>query len=486
MEAAEAIQRAAERLRDGQEAGEVFEQAGLTESRDRRAAESLAAWLETREQLESGKADTVKLENAVKAYQEQFNRFYDAVNDFLVVHGYEPIGFIKGYVPQDCAMTPSRGHAQLNSARPLDGAVAESNLQPEANQNALGKVLEAMGLGNEVSKLPVSIAGRTRDFKPGKRWNPYFLSRNGGETQYDIAKAYESYVDYMSDVLYHTDDIMRVREAGKYFRRTYAPEDIREGLRWAQDVRSTGSAAEKAEFLREMGISDHTSAMTSNDIDRALENYIEKQYKDLDNTTKFSDFVVYLDDYANNLAAKQVFADRDMERTFGRLSLNIGKKLSNAFARAQVAGNLSSALNQTSQLPLISAELGTRYTARAWKDNWNGQLRRGAWAMESDFLAEKNGVDYITTTPEEMIISGLFKPAEFVDGFLSTLAVRGKYLQEIDAGKSHQEAMRSADRFGRRVMGSRAKGSTPLAFQSRNFFSKALHMFQPLGRLRRP
>ena len=77
-----------------------------------------------------------------------------------------------------------------------------------------------------------------------------------------------------------------------------------------------------------------------------------------------------------------------------------------------------------------------------------------------------------------MVVTALFKPAEFMDGFVSTVAVRGRYLQEIRAGKSEREAMKAADAWGKSVMGSRAKGSRPLAFEAKNPVAQMVNVFQ--------
>lgn len=42
------------------------------------------------------KIDSVRIDNAVKHFTERYNDMYEAINDFLVAHGTEPIGFIKG------------------------------------------------------------------------------------------------------------------------------------------------------------------------------------------------------------------------------------------------------------------------------------------------------------------------------------------------------------------------------------------------------
>lgn len=449
MEMSEAIQNAAQNIRNGEDAGDAAKEFSL-DREQRRLAEKYSRWLETQEILESGRVDNVKVENAVAKYKSMFDQFYDAINDFLVAHGYEPIGFIKGYAP---------------------------HIQPENNQNLLNKSLQAMGINTDVTRLPSSIAGLTADYRPNKRWNPYFLQRTSDITEYDIASAYESYVDYMSDVLYHTDDIMRVRQAANYFRRTYAPDEIRENLSWAEELRYR-STDDKAAFLRDHDVISKTSAMTPGDISQAMDEYVDKLYEDITRTTKYSEFVSYLDNYANILAGKQSMADRGWEYSSGRTILNLGNKLVRAFGRAQVAGNLSSALNQTAQLPQIYAELGTKNTVQAIADIWSGKLRRAGWAQESDFLTGKKGIDYLVTDPADMVVSTMFKPAEFADGFVSTVAVRGKYLQEIQAGKSEQEAMKAADAWGKSVMGSRAKGSRPLTFEAKNPVAQMVNVFQ--------
>lgn len=449
MEMSSAIQNAAENIKNGADPTDAATEFSL-DREQRRLAEKYSRWLETQEILESGRVDNVKVENAVKKYTDLFNQFYEAINDFLVAHGYEPIGFIKGYAP---------------------------HIQPENNQNLLNKSLQAMGINTDVTRLPSSIAGLTADYRPNKRWNPYFLQRTSDITQYDIATAFESYVDYMSDVLYHTDDIMRVRQAANYFRRTYAPDEIRENLSWAEELRYRNTD-EKAAFLRDHDVISPTSAMTPGDISQAMDDYVDQLYEDITRTTKYSELVSYLDNYANILAGKQSMADRGWEYSSGRTVLNLGNKLVRAFGRAQVAGNLSSALNQTAQLPQIFAELGARNTAQAIADIWSGKLRRAGWAQESDFLTGKRGIDYLVTDPADMVVSTLFKPAEFMDGFVSTLAVRGRYLQEIREGKSEREAMKAADAWGKSVMGSRAKGSRPLAFEAKNPVAKMVNVFQ--------
>ena len=417
-------------------------------------AQQYARWLEAQELLDSGKADAVKINNAAKKYSAMFDKFYDAQNDFLVAHGYEPIGYIKGYAP---------------------------HLQPESAHNGFTKAIKAMGINTEVTQLPSSIIGLTAGYKPNKRWNPFFLQRTTDLTDYDIASAYESYVEYMSDVLYHTDDIMRVRAAVNYFRTTYAPEEIRAELETANLVRH-GKAEEKAAFLRARGVISSESQLSPGDLDTMLQEYGQKRLENMGRMTEHSNLTMWLDNYANILAGKQSMADRGWEYSIGRNGLNFGGQFTSRFAKANVGGNLSSVINQVAQAPQITAELGIKYSTKAIGDIikgiFKGGLRNSVWGKDSDFLTGKNGIDYIVYDKKDMIDRAIFKPLDIMDGVVSTLAVRGKYLKELDAGKTHEAAMKAADKFGTEVMGSRMKGSKPTAYDSKNIVSRMVHIFQ--------
>lgn len=442
---------AAENLLDGAEMKDTAQEFGLHGKEERELAQRYADWLETKRELDSGEVDRVRVENAAAKYSGLYNEFYAAINDFLVAHGYEPIGFIKGYAP---------------------------HFQPEAESGKLERALKAIGvdLGAEVGKLPASIAGLTKEFKPNKRYNPFFQHRNGKSTDYDIQKGFEKYVDYLSDVLYHTDDIMRTRAASKYFRKKYAPDEISAQIQQAEDLKFA-TAEEKELFLKTNGIIDSSTKMSYQAMNQAMEKYTDSLFDDVTQTTKYGDLVTWLDDYANKLVGKQLFNDRSMEREVGRMSLNVGRKLVSTFARANVAGNLSSALNQTAQLPMIAGELGPKYVAEAIGDITSGKAR-GDFADRSDFLTEKRGIRYLTSTKGDKFTAALFWPLERMDYLVSSIAVRGKYRKELAEGKSEKDALRAADRWGRDMMGSRSKGTAPLTFQSKNLISQMVNLFQ--------
>lgn len=396
--------------------------------------------------------DQIIMENAIEEYKKIYNELFDAINDFLVSHGYNEIGFIRGYAP----------HFQKR----------------EVQQGLIG-ALKALGVEKEsVSELPADIAGRTADFKPNMRWNPHMQGRKGSATSYDIQMGFEQYLHYAAEMFYHTDDVMRIRQAVKWFRGQYSGDTISEAIEKAQ-IDKHKTVEWKQDFLEKKGMITTGAVLDSKEINAIYNQYLEELFEKAspENLQKYSEFVTWLDNYANIVAGKQSLADRGLEYGGGRDILNVGSRLMRAFSAANVAGNLSSVLNQSAQLPLIQQQLGS-YLERAMFDMARGGTAKDHFAERSDFLTDKRGVEKLTVDGYEAFISSLFKPAEMMDRLVSTLAVRGKYLQALDQGMDMDEAMKEADDFGRRVMGSRMKGAKPLGFESKTFVNQMLHVFQ--------
>ena len=457
MEMREGIRNAAENIRRGKDPLDAAREFSLN-AEERGLAQQYARWTENQERLRSGEFDSIKINNAVQEFAKKYDLFYDAVNDFLTAHGYGTIGFIKGYAP---------------------------HMQGADTQNKLLSALRSMGVTTDASNLPTSISGLTADYKPGKRWNPHFQQRLGEKTDYDVYQGFESYVSYLGDIFYHTDDIARLRGISRYLRKTYGPEEINNAIDHAESLQNADLETQ-TEALKSLGkISDGTK-LSYQDARKLLDEYINEQYKDITRVSKYGEFVKYIDNYANLLAGKQSMADRGMEYMAGRTSLNAGNKLVAAFGRAQVAGNVSSVLNQSAQLSQILAEVDGKYIAQAAADLAKGtggklwNIKKSDLFDQSDLLTGKKGIEYLTADDSKFdrMVSAMFKPADIMDSMVSALALQSKYNQLMAEGKPSEVAMLEADRWATQVMASRMKGSRPMAFESKNVVNQMLHMFQ--------
>lgn len=410
-------------------------------------AQQYAQFLTQKDGLK-GEIDEKKCAAAVKQYRQLFDDYYNAIADFLVSHGDEPIGKIDYYAP---------------------------HLSTADKVNLLNQAFEALGFNASATRLPAEIAGRTEDFRPNKRWTPFFQSREGTQTEYDIVHGFESYVTYLSDVLFHTDDIQKIRALENYTR-LGGKNDFKNSLAEAIELSRSGQRDEKLDFLRELKRVDDFAEPTTAEINKQLDQYIAELFAAEKNNTRYSDLAVWLKNYGDVLAGKQFGGDRGAEHRGGRGVLKLGTQLTQAFARANVAGNVSSAVNQIAQLPTILGERSKRSIAQATAEFATGKLRQ--FQMDSDFITGKKGVDYISNTFADSFMSGMFKPAEFVDTTMATIAARAAYLDAIRDGKTHEEAMRAADAYARSIMGDRTKGAKPLMFHSKTPVMQMVNMFQ--------
>lgn len=416
--------------------------------------ERYKAWLDTQERLQDADVDAKKIEEAAAEYKKAYNEFYDLINEFLVSHGYDPIGYVKGYAP---------------------------HMQPEKAQEGTAKFLKLIGIDTQVSELPTAIAGRTDSFRPGKQWNPYFLERtktSNDNVEYDAVGGYESYVNYMANVLYHTDDIMKLREMSKYFRGKYARDGISDRIAQAREMHNA-SLEQKIGFLESADRIAEGTRLTEEQADAALDKYIDSLFENINGMTKYGQFVSVLDDYTNKLAGKRTTGDRTIEHEVGRTALNIGNKLTKIFGESTIVGNLSSALNQTAQIPMLTAEVGVGNVAEAVRDIMTGETKADGWEGASDFLTGKRGIDQLTETKglgKVMDVAAI--PFAAVDDVASRVIVRAKYLQEVKSGATYEEAMRAADEYASRMVGNRIQGAKPMAFEGSRLSQKVLTTFQ--------
>ena len=366
------------------------------------------------------------VQKAADKLRQKYSDYYDAINDVLVAHGYEEIGFIKNYTP---------------------------HMQEEQMRKAMS-IFERLGISEQVAELPTELAGRTDMFRPGKKWDPHFLHRTGEKSAMDAVGGFLSYANYMSEVLHHVDDIQKLRTFSDQIRYEYADE----GLRADYDA------------IRE------SKDMTQEQKDAELEKLRDRK----DNNSKMGAYVTALDNYTNILAGKQTQLDRAVETAIGRKGLNMIQKPIQTLVKSSIPGNLSSAINQTVQLPWLTAEAGEGNVIQAVYELARGKLKKEGFVRESDFLTGKRGAEALQKlkqkTAGEKILDAASIPFEAVDDAASQVIVRAFYLKNVKAGMDHKAALRQADAQAERLVGSRMKGAKANIFSDKSL--KLLTTFQ--------
>lgn len=373
-----------------------------------------------------GEADPKKVETAVSFYRQCYDSIREVVNDFRLEHGLTEIGKQENYFPHFSEDDP------------------------------LTKTLKQLGLEG-ANGLPTSISGETAWFRPNSRYVAYFQERRGPETTYDSDLGFQSYMNAVADMLYHTDDIMRLRNFDAVIRGKSKEVDI-------------ANTIDSILGKKNLQLSDSEVEV--------MDKILQGEYMDMEASRSYSSFAQWLTNYTNKLANKQLFGDRVVEEKFGRLAYNLANKIEARFGRNSVVGNISSALNNTITLPKILATTDQKYVARAIAGLRSGELKN--LAAESEFLQGKKGVRQLVESPTQkimrMVSSFTFEPIEEA---VSDVAFYAKYLEQMDKnGGNSGAAAATANDYAANMMARRSKGAKPLNLESKDPLWKLFTMFQ--------
>ena len=367
------------------------------------------------------KLDRKKIDNAIIEFRNIYDELFTSMNEVRIRNGYEPIPYRKEYFP----------HFQLEG----DGGI----------MSLFGQVF---GISTDI--LPTSINGMTHTFKPGISYFSHAQERLGFATVFDAVEGFDRYIEGAMNVIYHTDNIQRLRALASQIRYNSTSDGIRAQV--------------------DAVLADKT--LTEQDKDNRIRDIYEKGRFSLSN------FVAHLDEYTNLLAGKKSLSDRTMEYGVGRTAYNTVSKFSGRVAANMISANLGSAL--TNFIPIVQANAavptgdvlkGMFQTLRNIKD-------RDGIAERSDFIANRRGSHILKQTKTEKASEISMWVMENIDSFVSESIVRARYSFNLKRGMSEQTAMEEADAFAAGVIAGRSRGAMPTLFYQKNPITKLLTQFQ--------
>lgn len=367
-------------------------------------------------------ADADKIEAAAKTMRGIYNQLIEKANNELIRHGCEPIEFRKDYFP---------------------------HFSEDKPDSMLAKIGHYLGIDVAKDELPTDIAGLTHTFRPGKKWFGNALQRTGKATEYNAVKGFDLYIEGISDVIYHTEDIQKLRALESEIRFKYSDDGIKKRVK---EVRESDAP------------------------DTVKESLIEKIYEE--GNTKLGGMATWLRNYTDQLAGKKSQFDRVFEQGLGRGIYNTTKALENRVAANMVALNPGSWL--TNFIPLVQAgEISPKYVIEGMAQTIGNRFRKvDDIADISTFLTNRKGSDTLWKTNIEKIQNVLTSPMQMIDNFTSEALVRAKYAEGIKKGLNEVDAIDAADKFAADIIADRSKGALPTMFNSKNPISKIFTMYQ--------
>lgn len=385
---------------------------------------------EAENQIDTGAME--RINKGISEIQKIYKEIHPKINEVLIRNGYDPVGYIDGYFP----------HMFFND--PTD---------------TVGKALNKLGINLGYTELPADIAGKTENFRPGRKFSGNLLKREGNRTDYDALRGLENYLYSVGDVIYHTDDIKTLRAFEDHVRYQLSPTAVKEEIDKVYNNFDLDLEQKRIE----------------------LDNLYEKNknlYKNEHNKT-LQNFVSYLRTYTDLFAGKQHPFDRPFETTvFGRGAYNAANAYSQRLGANSVGANLSSAL--TGFIPLTQgfAPITMKNRLRGMKEGVVAvrMKKPDSLTRKSAFLTTRTNTKKLYQKLPGKIADMSFVPMEKVDQFATQSIWRGRYYDNINKGMNETEAIREADRYARDLFAGRSKGAVPPAFQSKML--KPLTMFQ--------
>lgn len=357
-----------------------------------------------------------KIQKSVDTFRTWYNGAIDTANEVLVKNGYPPVQKLENYFPHFTGDDP---------------------------------LMKALGIKLDNMELPTDINGITANFKPGKQFFGNFLKRTGDKTTYDAVAGFDRYVEGISNVIYHTDDIKTLRAFVDELRLKYSSDEV---IKRVEEIRN--------------------SDLPETEMEEAISNILKN------GDTHLSNSVADLEEYTNVLAGKKDLADRAAERMFGRPIYNAVNVLSNRIGKNMVAINPGSWL--TNFIPVTQSLATTSKGAvlQAFDDTMRNLVKNDGFVDKSTFLTNRVGSDILDKGIVEKTGDVLSAPFKWIDNFTSNVVTRAKYWEGIDKGMAPEDAMRQADDWAAKILGDRSKGAQPTLFNQRNPITRVLTQFQ--------
>lgn len=367
-----------------------------------------------------------KISNAVEEFRNIYDELIVETNKVLKEQGYKEIEYRKGYFP---------------------------HFQEETRQGKFAKLAEKLGFNTSKNDqtLPTDIAGMTEIFKPGKTYFKNAQQRKGKVTDYNALKGYDNYIRGAADLIFHTEDIQKLRALENVIRTQYTDASIQKRL---EDIyNNEGLDQEQKQKL------------------------VDEEYLKINNP--LPNFVTELRDYTDTLANKKDIGDRGMEHMLGRETYTIMKDVQSRVSANMVGFNISSAL--TNFIPITQAwgEVSTKNMFKAIRESIANQFHDDGFADCSTYLINRTkAADRLYKTKLENINSKAGVIFEGIDSITSNVIVRGKYYDNIDKGMTQEKAIKNANEFAKDIMAGRSKGDMPTIFNRKSPVIKLFTAFQ--------
>lgn len=390
---------------------------------DKQTMANAQLYLDSIEYIKLNNLDLNKIQNAAKVFKKTYDELYDRINSVLKTQGYKEMDYRKNYFP---------------------------HFIEDKSNTFIGKMMDKLGFKKQNNDIPTEIAGITDQFKPGKIYFRNLEHRYGNTTDYDALKGFDNYIRGAGNVIFYTEPIQKLRALENEIRYLHSDKGIQE--QYDKIINSD---------------------LNSDDKQIQLSQVFENA------NTPLNNFVTELRSYTDGIANKKSELDRRLEQAFNRNMYSAMNNIQSRVSANMVGLNVSSAI--TNFIPITQAwsQIKTKNMLRAIKSTIVSNFTNDNFENNSVYLTNRlNQADRLSKTALDKVSEKMSFLFDVIDGFTSNVIVRGKYLENLENGMNHADAINNADRFANNVMAGRDKASMPTIYNSKNPLVKLFTSFQ--------
>lgn len=342
-----------------------------------------------------------KIKRAAEIIRRKYDNYLETTNEVLTKLGYDAIPKREDYM---------RHFQELNDIFSRVGIPYNYN-EMTAND------------------LPTDINGLTADFSPSKNFFASTLQRKGVKTTYDAITGIDGYLEGVGNLIYHTEDIQRLRAYEQYIRDTYGENHGFDNLETLTD-----------------------------------EEKIERIEKIQDN--HLSNYAAWLHEYTNTLAGKKALIDRSIEGLTGRKIYSFLNTTKTQVGRNMIGFNISSAATNLIAGVQAIAKTNKLAATKGLADTVKSIFVKDNFAEKNNFLTSRFGSDRLSKTLWQKAGDAGFIFMQGTDNFISNFVVRSKYNELKAKGLSDEQAHIEAGKFASKLMSDRSQGAAPNIYNS--------------------
>lgn len=342
-----------------------------------------------------------KIKTAAKVIRDKYDSYLDTTNKVLTELGYNPIPKRNDYM---------RHFQELNDIFSRVGIPYNYN-EMTAND------------------LPTDINGLTHDFSPSKNFFANALERKGNKTTYDAITGIDGYLEGIGNLIYHTEDIQRLRAFEQYIRDTYGENHGFDNIELLSDEQK----AERVEKIQDNHLSNYAS---------------------------------WLHEYTNTLAGKKSIVDRGVEHILGRRIYSFLNTTKSQVGKNMIGFNIGSAMTNAIAGVQTLAKTNKIATVKGLSDTVKNIFRNDGFVDKNNFLTSRFGSDSISKNWWQKVGDAGFMFMQGMDHFVSNFVVRSKYNELKSKGLSDEQAHAEAGKYASKLMSDRSQGAMPNLYNS--------------------